>query len=311
MEKLNIFNCNPLEQKTAVALGVFDGVHLGHRRVIKTTVSLKEKGLVPTVFTFDTQTVIKRGGKITTIMSQSVKEHTLAELGVEVLASPDFESLKDFEPERFVKEILVDRLNASVLVCGEDFTFGKGAKGNCDSLMTFGKKYGFEVLVIPAENYQGEVISSSRIRNALEQGDISLANKMLGENFALELEVIHGKQLGRTWNFPTINQELDQTQAPIKFGVYCSRVYINGKGYNGVTNIGIKPTVNVKTNPLAETFIIGFEGDLYGKVLRLELYEFIRAERKFASFEELKEEIGRNKAFAKKYFERIDFNEQG
>lgn len=311
MVKFNIFNCNPLGEKTAVALGVFDGVHIGHRRVIKTAVDLRKKGLTPTVFTFDTQTVIKRGSVVLPIMSDVQKEKIMENLGVEVLVSSDFEKVRDYEPERFVKEILADKLNAKAVVCGEDFCFGKGARGNCEALKKFGEKYGFEVFVIPAEIFQGEVVSSSRIRKALEQGEISLANKMLGEVFSMELEVVHGKQLGRTWNFPTINQEIDPKYTPLKFGVYASKVYIDGKVYNGVTNIGVKPTVNVITKPLAETFIMGFEGDLYGRVLKLELYEFIRAERKFASFEELKEEIGRNKAFAKKYFERIDLNEQG
>lgn len=309
MEKLNIFNCNPLKEKTAVALGVFDGVHIGHRKVIKTAVELKKQGLSPVVFTFNTREVLKRGERVFRLMDEPSKENAFENLGVKYIVSPEFEKIKDFSPEKFVKEILVKKLNAKTLVCGENFTFGKNALGNCDTLKMYAKEYGFEVIVVSGENFQGQMVSSSRIRKALAQGEIAKANKMLGENFTIVGEVVHGNQIGRTWRFPTINQELDENMTPLKFGVYVSKVFIGDKIYTGVTNIGVKPTVNVKTNPLAETYIVGFEGDLYGKTVEVSLYEFIRAEKKFSSFEELKDEIEKNKIFAINYFERIDFNE--
>lgn len=314
MKKINIFNCNPLKEKTAVALGIFDGVHIGHRKVIKKAVSLKKSGLTPAVFTFDTQSVVKRGQKLLCLLPSEKKEEIFESLGVEVMASPKFSQLKDLEAERFVKEILVDKLNVGAVVCGKNFTFGKNAGGNCDTLEKLGKKYGFEVIEVEHETIDGEVVCSSSIRQLLSVGEISKANRMLGEPFSMELEVVHGNAIGRTWNFPTINQVINENQTPLKYGVYCSKVFIEGKAYIGVTNIGVKPTLLDKSIkiPLAETYILGFEGDLYGRILKISLYEFVREERRFSSFDELKDEISRNKEFTKNYFsntERTDFNE--
>ncbi|MBE6837584.1 MAG: bifunctional riboflavin kinase/FAD synthetase [Ruminococcus sp.] len=294
-----------MDKKTVVALGVFDGVHSGHRTVINEAVSFKEKGFLPVAFTFKTPSVFKKGEKLQAILSDSIKAERLLRLGCEAVISPDFNELKNLSPEDFVKEILVEKLKAGVVVCGDDFRFGKNAQGNCETLKELGKKLDFEVKVVEPFMVSGEVLSSTMLRELIKNGEISKANRLLCENYELELEVVYGAQIGRTWNFPTINQIFPEGQVVVKFGVYCSRVLIDGVWYNGVTNVGVKPTVNEKSEPLAETFIMDYTGDLYGKKLRLSLYEFIREEKKFQSLDELKEEIAKNKKYAEKYFENI------
>ncbi|MBQ7756033.1 MAG: riboflavin biosynthesis protein RibF, partial [Oscillospiraceae bacterium] len=187
-----------------------------------------------------------------------------------------------------------------------DFRFGKNASGDYETLKKLGESLGFEVRIVKAYEVDGEVLSSTMVRSLINNGEISKANRLLCENYQLELEVVHGVQLARTWNFPTINQIFPKNLAEVKFGVYCSRVLIDGVWYKGVTNVGVKPTVKNKGEVLCETFIMDYDGDLYGRTLRLELCEFIRAEKKFESLDELKEEIARNKKFAEKYFFAID-----
>ena len=149
----------------------------------------------------------------------------------------------------------------------------------------------------------GEVISSTEIRRCVREGEIAKANEMLGYHFGFCLEVEHGFQRGRTWDFPTINQQIPKGRVMPKLGVYCSAVEIDGNKYAGVTNIGVKPTVHVETAPLAETFIMDYHGDLYGRNLKLELHEFLRPEKMFDSFDSLREEIAKNKEQAVRYFE--------
>ena len=298
------------KEKTVCALGLFDGVHQGHRLIInKAVAAAKEKGLKSAVFCFKTNTVTSKGenGKIEMLISDEEKLEKIEALGVDYIYSPDFAVFKGMTPEDFVEEILFKRLNCVCAVCGTDFTFGKFAQGKASDLGRIGEAYGMDAVVMDKLAIDGEEVSSTAIREYIKSGEISRANKLLGYNFGFELTVCYGNQLGRTWNFPTINQEIPEDRILPKFGVYCSRVEIDGEKYYGVTNIGIKPTVekNIKT-PLAETYIIDFDGDVYGKTVRTELYEFIRPERKFESFDELKAEIGKNICQAKKYFERID-----
>lgn len=291
--------------KTAVALGLFDGVHKGHKAVIQQAVHRKSSDIRSAVFSFKTDTVTSKGhdGKIEMLLTDKIKYQHFKDLGVDYLYSPDFSHFKDMTDEEFVKTVLKDKLNACTAVCGEDFRFGKNAMGNAERLMQLGKKYGIEVCVINQLVMNGGVISSTEIRRLIRIGEISKANKMLGYNYGYSLPVEHGYERGRKWNFPTINQMIPEGLVMPRFGVYCSSVNLEGKIYKGVTNIGVKPTVKVDTAPLAETYIMDYEGDLYGKEIKIELYEFVRPEKKFASFDELKDEISRNIEFTKQYFD--------
>lgn len=294
------------EKRTVCALGLFDGVHRGHQLII--TMAVKKAQSLDghsAVFCFKTDTVTSKGhdGRIEMLMSDEEKHKKMAELGVEVLFSPDFAEFKGMSPEDFVKKVLKERLNCSGAVCGNDFTFGKGAQGKAVDLKRLGEKYDIDVEIVSPLLMGGEVISSTEIRRCVREGEIAKANEMLGYHFGFCLEVEHGFQRGRTWDFPTINQQIPKGRVMPKFGVYCSAVEIDGNKYAGVTNIGVKPTVHVETAPLAETFIMDYHGDLYGRKLKLELHEFLRPEKMFDSFDSLREEIAKNKEQAVRYFE--------
>lgn len=295
--------------KTAVALGLFDGVHKGHQAVIKQAVNKKSDKTKSAVFSFKTDTITSKGhdGRLEMLLTDKVKQEQFENLGVDYLYSPDFSHFKDMTDEDFVKQVLMDKLNACAAVCGEDFRFGKNAMGNAKRLMQLGEKYGIEVLVVNQLVMNGGAISSTKIRQLIREGNISQANEMLGYNYGYTLPVEHGYERGRTWNFPTINQMIPEGLVLPKFGVYCSIVHIGDKRYKGVTNIGVKPTVKVNTAPLAETFIMDYDGDLYGKEVKIELCEFIRPEKEFDSFDSLKDEIGRNIEFTKQYFKNNKF----
>lgn len=275
------------KRKSAVALGLFDGVHLGHRAVLNIAV---ESGLVPSVFTFNPETVAVKSS-LGYIYNKKEKDRLLADCGIEQIYSVDFSDVCGMNGEEFVKNILIDRLNAGFVCCGNNFRFGKNASCGTAELRELGKKYSFEVKFADDVVYEGETVSSTAVRNMLLNGDTVRAWQFLGSPYIISKEVVHGAELGRTIGFPTINQVFSKGQLVPKFGVYASRVCIDGYYYRAMTNIGMKPTVNYDGIPLAETHIIDFSGDLYGRNINTEIMEFIRSEQKFDSVDELKRQI--------------------
>ncbi|SDB42342.1 riboflavin kinase / FMN adenylyltransferase [Ruminococcaceae bacterium FB2012] len=282
----------PLEWRTAVALGVFDGVHLGHRTVIDKAVSLGKGELRSVVFTFRQGSVTNKGS--VRLLSDEDKFYRLSQRRVDLVCSPDLGEVRDMSAEDFVREILVGRLRCRFAVCGKDFRFGRGAAGDVSLLERLGEECGFLTVVLDKLSLGGETVSSTAIKEHISRGEIVRANEMLGYRFGYRLPVIHGRELGRTWDFPTINQQLPEGIVMPRFGVYCSRVKIDGKAYTGVTDIGVKPTVGKETTPLSETYILGFGGDLYGRVIQVSLERFIRPEKKFDSIDELRAQIARD-----------------
>lgn len=287
-------------EKTAVALGIFDGVHRGHRRVLERAFSHPE--LKRAIFTFNTHTVDSKGKDYKMLITDSFKKKLLERAGADYIYSPDFYELKMMPAEDFARDILKGVLHAEVAVCGEKFRFGHNALGDSEALTKYGKKYGFKVEIVERLDDNGTRISSSLIRRLVSEGDIAKANKLLGYSYGYSLEVIHGNEIGRTWDFPTINQQIPNGLILPRFGVYVSCVHIGNRLYTGVTNIGVKPSIERDIKPLAETFIVDFEGDLYGQEIEIELFEFIRPEKKFDSLDELKAEIKRNTEYAKEAF---------
>lgn len=280
-------------RKRAVALGLFDGVHLGHRAVINAALDMRKNGLSAVVFTFEPDCVLKKaGGASGFIYTQAEKEIILREMmEVDDIVSPPFESLCSLTGEEFAREILCRRIGAARVCCGNDFRFGKNAACGAHELTVFGKRFGFEVEVVSPVEYGGSVVSSSRIRELLLNGDIPSANELLGFGYFINAEVTDGNRIGRTIDFPTINQQFGEGQLVPKFGVYSTSTNVGGKVFPSVTNIGVKPTVGGVSAPLAETHIIGFSGDLYGKKTDVCFKSFIRSERKFSSLDELKTQI--------------------
>lgn len=275
--------------KTSVATGLFDGIHTGHRAVIGKMLSLCGKGVSPSVFTFSEGTLVTKNGGV--ILPDERKKEMLAGMGVEYIYSPPFDSVKDMPPERFVKEILKERLNAESIVCGRNFRFGKGASADCDDLVRLCSAEGIKVYIVELCEYEGEAVSSSRIRKALESGNISDANRMLGREYSVSGKVIDGNKLGRILNFPTINQRIPEGGVKLRRGVYSSSVAIDGVDYDSITNIGIRPTVCEEGELLAETHILGFAKDIYGKNVEVRLREFVRDEIRFSSKDELRKQL--------------------
>ncbi len=290
-----------MAEKKAVALGLFDGVHLGHRAVISRPVSMAAQGLVPGVFTFrNTTLAYKQGRSIEYIYTDSYKERLVRRLGISEVFSEDFRELRELSGEEFARDILSRRLDAACVVCGTDFRFGRNASCGINELAELGKKYGFAAEVADDVIADGENISSKRIRALLREGSPEKAALLLGEKYTVSGETVYGNQIGRTIDFPTVNQLFEEGQLVPKCGVYSSSVAIDGTEYRAVTNIGVKPTIAGERSPLAETHILGFSGDLYGRYLEVRLNSFIRPEQKFSSLEELRSQIQQDISFAEK-----------
>lgn len=289
------------EGELAAALGSFDGLHLGHRQVIGNTLSAP--GLRPAVITFQQNPSVSLQKKpVPLLTTNEQKLALLEEMGVEVVYLLSFEQIRDMEPEDFVEALYrVCRIRA--LSCGFNFRFGKNGRGDAGLLKELCREKGIELSVTPPVSVAGETVSSTRIRACLEQGDVQQAGQLLGRPFGYDFEVTHGRQLGRTWGTPTINQPFPAGYVLPRFGVYASLVEVEGQKYYGVTNIGVKPTVGSDC-ALSETWIPEFSGDLYGKKVPVELLDFIRPERKFDSLDQLKNEILENGVLARKIAER-------
>lgn len=281
------------KKKTAVALGIFDGVHLGHRAVIEAACRQRENGLDAAVFTFLPDSVLhKAGGTAGYIYTPAEKNIILREdMGVDHIYSPTFEELCGLSGEDFARRILSEHMGAAMVCCGADFRFGKNASCGVDELKDFGDRFGFGVEVVDSVKQDGEKVSSSRIRALLLDGDIQKAGQLLGSGYFISATVEDGNRIGRTISFPTINQSFGEGQLVPRFGVYSTSTNVAGKVFPSMTNVGVKPTVGGVKRPLAETHIIGYSGDLYGKTVDVVFRRFIRPERKFDSLDELKAQI--------------------
>ncbi|MCL1789044.1 MAG: riboflavin biosynthesis protein RibF [Oscillospiraceae bacterium] len=273
--------------KTAVALGMFDGVHIGHIEVINSALNQKRRnGLMPAVFTFR---VLSKYTK--SILPYQRKFALLKAAGIQSIYSSDFEGVKNLSAEEFVQQILIEKMNCAHVSCGWNFKFSKNAKADGNDLKRICNRHGIEVNIIKPIDVDGTPASSTRIREAIQNGDIALANKMLGADLTYELEVVEGAKLGRTLGTPTINQIIPEDCVLPKFGVYKSQALVDVIHYTAVTNIGTKPTFNNGDTPIMETYIPGFNMEIYGQTVTVSLQEFIREEKKFNSIEELKTQI--------------------
>lgn len=289
---------------SAVALGFFDGVHLGHQAVIRAAVEhAAQNGLSAAVFTFDLPlTASFKQGRICT---EEDKHRQMEALRVDCYLEPPFEAFCGLTPEAFVNDVLAGLLGAKAVFCGDNFTFGKQAAGNVHTLRELCAPLGIAVHIVPMAQYQGSTISSSRIRAALEAGDMAAVRAMLGRPYAIQFPVRHGKGLGRTLGFPTINQIYPEGFIMPRFGIYITRVRLGGQWYPGATGLGKRPTVNTANEgPTCETFIPSFEGDVYGDAPELEFYSYLAPSQKFDTLEELTACVQNAAQKALEYFKR-------
>ena len=277
----------------SVALGLFDGIHIGHQKVLLQ--ALQNKDLAPCVFTYTISSFVPDIKKnYLAIMPDEQKCSILEKMGFELVVEPDFVSFKDMDPEDFVENMLIGRMGAKELSCGYDFTFGRDGKGNTQVLQAVAARHGVKVHILDPVMLDGKPVSATRIRQAILDGEMDKASRMLGRRFSLRLKVEHGNCIGRLLDFPTINQSFPRHHIVPRYGVYSTVVNVDGKLYGGVTNVGIKPTVG-SDHPLAETFILDYSGDLYDRVVEVYFFRFVRPEVKFESIAQLKAQIARDK----------------
>lgn len=281
-EKLNI-------KGTAVALGYFDGVHVGHRELISLLVrEAKAKKLKPYVFTFvDDLAKTKKTQSI--IYNTEEKLKIFASLGVEGVIIANFSSISGLTPEEFVGDVLVDAIGAELAISGYNFRFGKFAAAGSSELIELMEAKGKGALVLSEQKIDGKPLSATVIRQLIADKNLDAATKMLGIPYFIEGTVEKGLGLGKVYGFPTVNLPLRQT-APLPSGVYRTAVEIGKKLYTGITNVGSCPTV-CEREIHTETLIADFSGDLYGKTLRIYFLGYLREERRFDSVDELREQI--------------------
>lgn len=294
---------------TAIALGNFDGVHRGHRHVIDPIVARarRQENLHATVVTFDPHPREFFSGETRQLLTPTEeKSDRLAAIGIEQLVLLPFDrDLAALSPREFVAEILIAKLQAKEISVGADFRFGKERTGTAEELETLAAQFGIRTHIATLKTASDRRISSSRIRQALETGDLTLANQLLGYSYCLTGRVIYGRQLGRTIGFPTANLEIPSIKFLPREGVYSVRVASTTSGElpancAGVVNIGTRPTVD-GTSPSIEVHLLDWSGDLYGHELSLYLKHFIRPEQKFPSIDALKTQIAADCETARRY----------
>ena len=292
-------------KKTILTLGTFDGVHIGHKKILERITQNTENGkyesLVLTFFPHP-RMVLQEKSEIKLLNTISEKSKLLEETGIENLVIHPFnESFSRLTAEEFVHSILVDQFHIQKIIIGHDHRFGRNRTANIDDLIAFGAEYGFEVEQISAQEIQDVSVSSTKIRKALDEGNIALANNYLGYPYFLSGEVVKGKQLGRTIGFPTANIHIEEDYKKIpKNGVYIVKTFIDNKEIFGMMNIGFNPTVNGEKQTI-EVNLFDFDADIYGQKLEISLLEYIREEQKFGSVDLLKEQLNRDKNTALNY----------
>ena len=286
-------------KKTIITIGTFDGIHIGHRKILNKIIqSAHEVNCESLVLTFfpHPRMILQEDSTVKLLNSMDEKIGLLQEIGIDNLIIHPFDKeFSQLTAEKFVKNILVDKLQIQKIIIGYDHRFGKNRTADINDLLHFGKKYRFEVEQISAQEIDAIAVSSTKIRNALAAGTISLANEYLGYNYYFSGIVVKGNQLGRTIGFPTANILIKEDYKLIpKKGVYLVKSIIKGDLVYGIMNIGIRPTLN-GTNQTIEVHYLDFDEDLYEQQLTVEVLEFIRAEQKFDSLEILKNQIQKDK----------------
>ena len=294
-----------MDKPRAIALGTFDGLHRGHWEVFNGT---KQGAFTPSVLLFSEHPAAVLANAAPPALCTAQKRETLlAAAGIEPLYV-DFREIMALSARAFFEEILIKRFSAGLLCCGENYTFGKGKSGNPAVLQALCDEYGVRLCVAETVTIGGAPVSSTRIRQALAQGKIETANRMLGRPFSYAFPVVEGDKRGRKLHFPTVNQFFPDGFVQPKFGVYASFAEIDGKRYPAVTNFGTRPTIGTKT-VRSETYLVGFSGDLYGQSPEIQWLSYLRPERKFDTLADLQAAIANDAARAEEIFKNTIANE--
>ena len=273
----------------AVALGYFDGVHVGHRELIALLVSeAKKRGLSPYVLTF-ADSISKTKNNQSTLYTAEEKIRIFESLGAEGVIVTDFSSVSELSPERFVSEVLVKALGTELAISGYNFRFGKGASADSQRLSELMRGLGKDAVILDEQRIDGKPISATAIRQLIYDKRLDEATRMLGVPYSIEGKVEKGLGLGKAYGFPTVNIPLRE-DSPLSTGVYRTAVKIGKKLYTGITNIGKCPTVKER-EVHSETLIADFDGDIYGENIRIYFLGYLRPDKRFDSIEELREQI--------------------
>ncbi len=281
-----------LKEDCAVSFGKFDGLHLGHKLLMSMLMKEKAKGLKAAIFSFEMHPSFLldtvNGGILTT---NEEKNMLFEQIGIDyIIEFPFTKETMNIEAEEFLQQTC-SRLKARSIIVGKDFRFGYKRRGDIDLLANMSSKLNYELHVVDKVLYKGQEISSTLIRNKILEGDLNLANKLLGYHYFIIGDVVKGRQLGRTINVPTINIIPDKDKLLLPFGCYAAKVYIDNNVYDGVVNIGTNPTISEGNNETVEMHIFDFDKDVYGKKVKIEFVDYIRGQKKFESIEHLKEQI--------------------
>ncbi len=300
------FNSN---KKTIVTIGTFDGVHIGHQKIIEKLIqeskSSDSESLILTFFPHP-RMVLHETSSIKLLNTINEKSSLLEKMGLDNLVIHPFDKeFSNLSAEEFVKTILVDLFNVQKIIIGYDHRFGKNRAANIENLIEFGEKYGFEVEQISAQEIDSVSVSSTKIRVAITNGNMAVANEFLGYDYLLSGKIIQGKQLGRTIGFPTANLKIKENYKLIpKIGVYIVKSILQEKTVFGIMNIGLNPTVNGEDLSI-EVHFLDFDSDIYDTEITVSVIERIRDEQKFTSIDILKSQIQKDKNFAISYIEKI------
>lgn len=291
-----------VEKPTAITLGKFDGLHLGHKKLIKHVTEKKALGVEAVLFTFDTPPGVVLKGQLQEVLTTNEERRIFAEeAGIDYLIEcPFVPEIRNMEPEEFIKDI-VKKLNIKYFVVGPDFRFGHQRKGDTDLLIKLGTNDGYHVEVIEKEQFDGIDISSTYIREEIQKGNIEKGNQLLGYPFTVRGEVIHGRQFGRKIGIPTTNLMPVRHKLLPPNGVYISTTIVRGKKYSSVTNIGYKPTVGATKTRGVETYIFDYDMEIYGEIIEVQLLRYIRMEKKFDSVDQLKEQMQKDILLARNF----------
>ncbi len=284
------------EEGTAVSLGKFDGLHQGHRLLIDRILDKKQEGLASLIFTFDF-------GERPALTLPEERRELLRRRQLDYLVEcPFVPALAHMEPEDFVTKILKERLHAKYLAVGTDFRFGYQRRGDYRLLQQMSSSCGFQVEVVEKACWKGREISSTYIREELKLGHMEQVNQLLGYAYSVTGEVLHGRQIGRTLGMPTTNVLPKEQKLLPPNGVYATRTLIAGEVFEGITNIGYKPTVGGETRKGVETYLFDLDRNLYGEIIQVQFYGYERPERRFSGLEALKAQIESDVAWGREFF---------
>lgn len=296
-----------ITEPTVISLGKFDGIHRGHECLMEYLAAKKKQGLKTVVFTFDIpprqQTKKRTNAKVLTTNEE--KMQLFKEIGIDYLMECPFTpEFMQMEPEAFI-DMLVKKFQVKCMVVGTDFHFGHNRRGDYVMLKELAPKYGYEVEVVEKVKEDGRDISSTFVREQISDGQIEKANHLLGYCYFVQGKVVHGKEIGRTLEIPTVNLIPPEEKLLPPFGVYVTRTTVDGKVYGGITNVGCKPTIEGK-NPIGvETHLFDFNREIYGSTIKVEFLVPVRKEMKFDSLENLKAQMQKDILFGEKYYTNV------